>query len=370
MNRTKKLVAVLLLMSQLCTNAFAQTDISAKSAIVMDAYSNRILYEKDAYSLRPMASTTKIMTALIALERLSLDEVVTVSPFASSTEGSSVWLSPGEHMTVEDLLYALMLSSGNDAAVALAEHTAGNVGAFSVLMNERAREIGALHTNFTNPHGLPDDNHYTSAYDLALISSKAIKNPKFKAICSTKTKTVSWEGSQWKRKLSNHNKLLKNYEYAVGIKTGYTKKAGRCLVSAAEKDGQLLVAVTLSDPDDWNDHVNLLNECFDRYFSFTVFKKDDIAEKFVIDEEKNSYVNLLYGDTFKLSLTEEEKDMIRIENRINATLPIEKGQSVGVCSVYLSDKCLGSVDLVASESVKARNDFVSVFIKLLKGLMR
>lgn len=347
----------------------ADVVVSAESAIVIDANSRQVLFEKNAYSKMPMASTTKIMTALVAIEQLELDDVVTVSPFAASTEGSSIWLSPGEHMTVEDLLYGLMLSSGNDAATALAEHTAGSLEAFTLLMNKRAYEIGALNTNFTNPHGLPDDDHYTTSYDLAIISAEAIHNPLFRTICSTKTKTISWEGSQWNRSLSNHNKLLKMYDYAIGIKTGYTKKAGRCLVSAAEKDGQLLICVTLSASDDWNDHIKMLEYCFDKYKPFTVCKKGGSAGIYVSEDKDAEDVELLYDEDFTISVTESEIDCIELKNKVDIKYPVKAGQKIGVCEVYSSGNCIGCIDIVAANGSVVKKNLVSILIKLLKGLI-
>ncbi|MBQ7974347.1 MAG: D-alanyl-D-alanine carboxypeptidase [Clostridia bacterium] len=369
MNKYFKLVFTVIFLLFLPVKASADVDVSAESAIVIDANSRRVLFEKNAYSKKAMASTTKIMTALVAIDELELDDIVTVSPFAASTEGSSIWLSPGEHMSVEDLLYGLMLSSGNDAATALAEHTAGSVEAFTVLMNKKAREIGALNTNFTNPHGLPDDSHYTTAYDLALISAEAIHNSLFRTICGTKTKTISWEGSQWNRSLSNHNKLLKMYDYAIGIKTGYTKKAGRCLVSAAEKDGQLLIAVTLSAPDDWNDHIRLLDYCFDKYNSFTACKQGDSAGVYVPGDKDADKVGLIYKDNFTISVTENEIENIELKNKVDVKYPIKSGQKVGVCEVYFSDNFIGCIDIIAANDAVIKKNLVSILIKLLKGLI-
>ena len=194
--------------------------ISAKSAVLIDGVSGRVLYEHNSYEKLPMASTTKIMTGLLACESGKLDETVKVTPFASGTEGSSLWLKIGEKLTLEELTYGLMLKSGNDAAVAIAEYLGGSVDAFALLMNKRAREIGAVNTNFKNPHGLDSDGHYTTAYDLALIAREAMKNDTFRKIVSTKTYSIPMEGEKWDRALKNHNKLLWNYDGCNGIKTG------------------------------------------------------------------------------------------------------------------------------------------------------
>ncbi len=194
--------------------------ISAKSAVLIDGASGRVLYENNAYEKLPMASTTKIMTGLLACESGKLDKTVKVSAFASGTEGSSLWLKIGEKQTLENLTYGLMLKSGNDAAVAIAEHLARSVDAFALLMNKRAREIGAKNTNFVNPHALDAEGHYTTAFDLALIAREAMKNDKFREIVSTKTYSIPMEGENWDRALKNHNKLLWQYEGCTGIKTG------------------------------------------------------------------------------------------------------------------------------------------------------
>jgi len=194
--------------------------ISAKSAVLIDGASGRVLYEHNAYEKLPMASTTKIMTGLLACESGKLEKTVKASPFASGTEGSSLWLKIGEKLTLEELTYGLMLKSGNDAAVAIAEYLGGSIDAFALLMNKRAREIGAVNTNFVNPHGLDAEGHYTTAYDLALIARKAMKNDTFRKIVSTKTYSIPMEGEKWDRALKNHNKLLWRYEGCIGIKTG------------------------------------------------------------------------------------------------------------------------------------------------------
>ncbi len=194
--------------------------ISAQSAVLLDAHSGRVLYEYNAYEKLPMASTTKIMTGLLACESGKLNKHVKTSPFASGTEGSSLWLKIGEKQTLENLTYGLMLKSGNDAAVAIAEYLGGSTDAFALLMNKRAREIGAVNTSFKNPHGLDADGHYTTAYDLAMISREAMKNNKFREIVSTKTYSIPMQGEKWDRALKNHNKLLWQYEGCIGVKTG------------------------------------------------------------------------------------------------------------------------------------------------------
>lgn len=238
--------------------------VSARAAILIDAETGTLMYEKNANERLPMASTTKIMTALVALENACLSDIVTVPKEAVGVEGSSVCIEPGETLTVEELLYAMMLESANDAAAALAIHVGGSIDGFADMMNERANSIGLCDTSFANPHGLDAAEHYTSAHDLALIAAEAMKNEDFSRIVSTYRQRIP-HGEFGYRYLMNHNKLLKLYDGALGIKTGFTKKSGRCLVSAARRDGMTLIAVTLNAPDDWSDHTRLFDYGFENY---------------------------------------------------------------------------------------------------------
>lgn len=242
--------------------------LSAKSAILIDASDGRVLYEQNARVRMPMASTTKIMTALVALEHGEIDDVVEITADSVGVEGSSVYLRVGERMTLRELLYALMLASANDAATAIAIHIGGSVENFACLMNERAVGLGLRDTYFQNPHGLDADGHYTSAYDLALLTVEALKNRDFLTVVSTVEYRIGGTGGSNVRPLTNHNRMLRTYSGAIGVKTGYTKKSGRCLVTAAERGGLRLVAVTLSAPDDWNDHKKLLDFGFEYYRAY------------------------------------------------------------------------------------------------------
>ena len=247
--------------------------VQAESAILMDVNSKRVLYEKNADEPRPIASITKIMTAILAIEHGRLEDTVIVSPKASRMEGSSIYLRPGERVTLETLLYGLMLRSGNDAAIAIAEHLAGSEDNFAQLMNIKAWELGMDRTRFANPHGLHEEGHFSTARDMALLSSYALKNPVFQEIVKTKTKRVSWPGQEWQRSWLNKNKMLHYYPGADGVKTGYTRKSGRTLVSSATRANQQLVVVTLNDPDDWRDHMRLLDYGFSRYPARVLLKE-------------------------------------------------------------------------------------------------
>ncbi len=247
---------------------------SAYAAVLIDASSGAVLYTKNAHERLPMASTTKIMTALVVLENMPLDKTVTVPEEAASIEGSSMYLRANEKVTVETLLYGLLLESGNDAAHTLAVACSGSVEAFAEKMNERAEALGLRDTHFVNPHGLSADFHYTTAYELARITAEALQNETFRQMVSTVTKVVSATDGDLTRYFSNHNKLLRQYEGAIGVKTGYTKAAGRCLVGAAERDGSTFVTVTLNDGNDWADHAALLDHAFEHYRTVTVAEPD------------------------------------------------------------------------------------------------
>lgn len=255
MQAVKKIICALLL-TVLCMPVSGA--LSARSAVVMDADTGEVLFSYNADERLPMASTTKIMTALVALGEGNLDRTYTVKAEYAQVEGSSMYLQEGETLTLRDTLYGLMLSSGNDAAVAIAGEC-GGYDAFIQKMNDKASELGLTDTHFANPNGLPADDHYTTAHELAIITAAALRDPVFRQIVSTQSYTVG------ARTLTNHNRLLSSYEGAIGVKTGYTRAAGRCLVSAAERNGRTLIAVTLNDADDWNDHAALLDEGFAQY---------------------------------------------------------------------------------------------------------
>ena len=248
----------------------ALTGVSARGAVLMEAESGDVVFGQNENARLPMASTTKIMTALVALEHLPLSTVVTVSGEAVGVEGSSIYLVEGERLTLEELLYALLLESANDAAAAIAIAVAGSVEEFARLMNEKARTLGLKDTHFVNPHGLNHEEHYTTARELALVARAALSDPVFREICSSKRKVIPLHGGEGVRVLINHNKLLDTYEGCIGVKTGFTKKTGRCLVSAAMRDGVTLIAVTLNAPDDWRDHTAMLDYGFGLYRSVTL----------------------------------------------------------------------------------------------------
>ncbi|MFK0523235.1 D-alanyl-D-alanine carboxypeptidase family protein [Paenibacillus illinoisensis] len=272
----------------------------AQSAALIDVTSGRILYSKDGDKELRIASLTKIMTAIVAIEQGKLDDKVKVSSTAFAKEGSSLYLKLGEEMTLENMLYGLMLRSGNDAASAIAEHVGGSEEGFVLLMNQKAEEIGLKHSHFMNPHGLDADGHYSTANDLARLTAYALHNPVFKRIVATEDKSAPNPNESWEYSWHNKNKMLRLYEGADGVKTGYTKKAFRCLVSSATRNGQQLAAVTLNDGDDWNDHARMLD------FGFENFPLMEIAQK----EQPVANTDVITGRGFTYPLAESEKSAV------------------------------------------------------------
>ena len=294
------------------------------------------------------------MTALVAIENCPLDKVVTVSPEAVGVEGSSVYLYAGENITMESLLYALLLQSANDAAAAIAYEVAGGIDRFADLMNERASSLGLVDTHFKNPHGLDDEDHYTTARELAIIASEALKNDTFRRIVSTKRIIIPMQNGSSTRLLINHNRLLREYDDVIGVKTGYTKKCGRTLVSAAERDGVTLVAVTLCDGDDWRDHRAMLDYGFDLYEKVTLFDPDEPMFYIGVDGGTATSVGLkVRGDgTFAL-----RKDRGKIA--YEASFPfsvgsdIKEGQTLGKIVFYCGERKLGEFDLCTAGDARA-----------------
>lgn len=242
--------------------ASSAVDVSAQSAVLMCVNNGKILFSRNADMQLSMASTTKIMTSLIALEAATPEREITVTKEMVSVEGTSMGLLPDDKVSLKELVYGMLLQSGNDAANTVAYFIGGSHEGFAELMNKRAEEIGMKNTNFVTASGLDDDEHYSTAYDMALLASECIKNPEFVSICSQKTARLTYGNPPYSRMLTNHNKLLWMHSDVIGIKTGFTKKSGRCLVSAAKRGGVTLVAVTLNAPDDWNDHLSMIEYGF------------------------------------------------------------------------------------------------------------
>lgn len=341
--------------------------IDAEAACVLEMVSGDIVFSKRADKKMPMASTTKIMTAIVAIENECLDEIVTVSANAANQEGSSAYIEPNDEISIHDLLYGLMLNSGNDAAVAIAEHISGSVEEFSKLMNKKAKDIGAENTHFTNPNGLHDEEHYTTAYDLAQISRYALSNAEFCEIVSANGNTAKVLNTGRVIEYYNHNRLLKEYEGCIGVKTGFTKDAGRCLVSAAERDDLRFIAVTLNDPSDWEDHKIMLNDAFSEYEMVNVTEQG----------EEVNYLDfpLVYAKTLNVPAKKREsfktETVLHIPKSVKP--PVEYGDKLGYAEIFHDGKIIGKVDVLAGMSVYKetgfKNDAVKRFQRVLSKVL-
>lgn len=327
--------------------------VTADAAVVMDYETGEVLYGKNMHVQRPPASTTKIMTTILGIELGNLKDKVIASPRAASQEGSSIWLKAGETLTMEEMLYGIMLSSGNDASVAVAEHIAGNVEKFAELMNRKAKEIGAINTHFMNPNGLPNEQHLTTAYDLAMIMRYGMQYPIFRELNATKYKSIAWPGSEWDRGLRNHNKLLWMYADADGGKTGYTKAAGRCLISTAQRNGRRVIAVVLHADALWQDSIALLDYGLDAFSNLTLVKAGEVVHTIDIPKSQEKELKLVPARNFVITVPrgQESKARTEIQLRPNLQLPILAGQKVGVMELEVNGKRVGQVDLIAKESM-------------------
>ncbi len=341
------------------TAGAAAEKVSADSSLLLDSSSGRVLYAKNEEVRRPMASTTKIMTAIVALEEGNLGDIVTVSSRAAVVEGSSIWLEEGEKKTLEELVYGLLLCSGNDAAVAIAEHISGSVEKFALLMTSRCRELGAYNTRFRNPHGLDEDGHYTTAYDLALITRHALTIPKFKEIIGTKEKAISWPGHEWNRLLRNQNRLLELYPGGDGVKTGWTTPAGRCFVGSATRSGRQLIAVVLNAPNMWEDAMLLLDYGFNNYDFVKLFEKNTYLKKVPVVRGSKDMVKVMALDAYVLPLKDEEKAKVSYSFDIKSPIkaPVAKDTVLGSLSIYVDKELVGNMPLVAAEEIRKANMF-------------
>lgn len=332
-------------------DSLAELSSGGSACALAEVTTGRILYSENGGEKMHMASTTKVLTALVVLESCALDERVTIPKAAVGVEGSSIYLKENEVLTVEELLYGLMLRSGNDSAVALALHAAGSIENFAVMMNERAEKAGATSSNFTNPHGLHDDGHYTTSTDLVKIAAAAMRNADFKRIVSTKSVTVSGEP---KRYLQNKNKMLWNYEGATGVKTGYTRVAGRCLVAAAERDGCEYVAVALNTPPMWEKCAALLDKAFAEYEMHTLFER--VSPLVVpIENGRQTYAMVDMPQSPAYPLTRNEIDELVIKTELfPLCAPLSEGEVCGKISVSLRNELIFSADLFSICNIKAK----------------
>ena len=356
--------------------AFAQPDVSASCAALMVAETGELIYGKNEHDRRSMASTTKIMTSLLAIEALTPQRKITVSADMLNVEGTSMGLLPGDTVTLEGLVYGMLLQSGNDAANVTAITLGGNVENFVSMMNKRAGEIGMNDTHFETPSGLDSKEHYSTAYDMALLGCTAIKNPEFAAVCSQKSAVVCYGNPPYRRTLTNHNRLLRIYDDAVGIKTGFTKKSGRCLVSAARRDG-----VTLNAPDDWNDHSKMLEYGF------------SVVERHEADADMSAVSLKIAGgesETVPLKLSRplryisRKGKTVRTEQKISLKkfeyAPIEENTVVGSVELIIDGNVVDRAEILTAGGVQIRKivskepqkekSRIKKFIEKIKNILR
>ena len=320
--------------------------ISAQKAILVDGETGRVIYEKRADEKSLIASTTKIMTALIICEQCNVLDRMEIPKEAVGIEGSSMYLQEGEVLTLQELLYGMMLHSGNDAATALAIYCGGTVEGFAEMMNDKARMLKLTGSHFVNPHGLDAPDHYSTARDLATLARYAMENPIFAKTVSAKSVTI---GS---RCLTNHNKLLWRVDGADGVKTGYTKAAGRILVSSAQRQGRRLIAVTIEDGNDWADHAALYEQGFGQYSVRQIVKKGQILGRLQVFGGTEKEVELVSTEDFSYALHDGETPTIRLSQKGMAFAPVVEGCDAGFAYICIGDKAVGKVALEYAATVE------------------
>lgn len=353
------LLALLFTLFSFAVFSKSPLSISARSGVLYEPERGEFLFSKNADTPLPMASTTKIMTALVALSAFdNLDEKITVDERAVGIEGSSAYFRGGEIFTLYDLLHIMMLRSANDAAAQIAYSVSGDIPTFAELMNKTAGELGLKNTSFTNPSGLDDDNHYTTARELAIITAEAMKYDVFREIVSKRIYTATDLSSQKKCVYVNHNKLLVRYDGCIGVKTGYTKRSGRSLVSAAERDGVTLIAVTINAPNDWADHTALLDFGFSQLeFVNAVTAKDCELELPVVNSPKDSILVRPSGD-FGFVAHRGAKTELIYDLPKYLIAPIKSGDKVGKITVKADGVTVGEIDIIATSDVEKNKTFL------------
>lgn len=327
----------------------------AKSMVVIETTNNTVLYSKNENLKLPMASTTKIVTALTVIENCEdLDKIVTIPTNATNVEGSSIYLKKDEKYTIKELLYGLMLQSGNDAAMALAlEIGNGSIENFAQLMNDTAKNCGVENSNFVTPHGLDAKDHYTTANDLAIITSKALKNSVFKEIVSSKIYKLETNEFRKGRVFINKNKLLSSLEGCIGVKTGYTSKAGRCLVSACERDGMQVVCVVLNCRPMFEESLELINKAFSEYKKYDILPSYKFVTDVSVEDGKSSSLRLYNKKGFSVVSTEKDIDKYSViySYSKNVKAPIKKDEVLGRVEIYFDKTLIFSEDLCSIEKV-------------------
>lgn len=340
-------------------------EVMAKGAVVMEAESGRVLFEQNAHDRRAMASTTKILTSLIAMEQPNQDEYFTVDTAAIHVEGSSMGLKDGDQVSLKTLEYGMLLPSGNDAANAAAVRIAGSIPAFADMMNERAQLIGMENSHFVTPSGLDEDGHYSTAYDMALLAREAIANPDFREIAKCFTARIEFGNPPYARTLKNHNKLLNLYDYTIGVKTGYTGDAGRCLVTAAEKDGMTLIVVTLGASDDFNTHKNLYEFFYENYEMSDISGKiGEISIPLIAGREES--VKAVPTQALAAPLCENEYEnltkVVKADNFLYA--PVKKEDIIGTVEIYSGDKLVYQSPIRAVKEYELNKKNLSLWERL------
>lgn len=343
----RKILGFVLAVCLLCPSCLAAggPGVSASSAILMDAQSGRILYEKDAYTRRSIASTTKLLTALVAVESTpDLSRVVTITA-DHWAEGTSMYLKPGEEVTLEDLLYGLLLQSGNDAALAIATGCAGDVETFVEWMNQWAADLGMENSHFANPNGLDDEDHYSTAYDMALLARAVLENKTLSGIVATRSATRAG------RSLSNHNKLLWQYEGCNGMKTGYTTEAGRTLVSSATRNGQTLICVTLNAPNDWADHRALLDYGFEEWPLRQLVAGGKMLRMLPVTGSLIPQVQIMTAADAAYPLSAQEQVRVTVTLPETVSAPLSKGEAAGKMTFFLGEQVIGETELIYGAAI-------------------
>lgn len=328
--------------------------VAAKSAALMDVGSFRLLAGKNLHQRLPMASTTKVMTAILAIESGRWSETVVVSADACREEPSSIWLVPGEQITLEYLVYGLMLRSGNDAAHAIADFLGGSVAGFAQLMNAKAAQLGLQDTHFVNPHGLPDPDHYTSAYDLAKIAAYALQNKRFSEIVATRQIAIPSSECAPARVWYNKNRLLVTYSGADGVKTGWTRAAGYCLVASATRGQARAVAVVLDSPDDFGETARMLDFAFDNYQPQTIVTAGQFFGSVPVNHGTPPYVGAVAAESYTWPMREDEMAGCQTEVVVPDALsaPVRAGQQIGTVRVLRAGECLAEIPLVADQAAE------------------
>ena len=342
-----------------------ESDISAQSAIVIESQTGEIIWSKNCDKELPMASTTKIMTALVALQHCDIQKPVKISPLAVGIEGSSIYLYEGEELTMEQLLYAMLLESANDAAAAIAVEVGGSIEGFAQMMNKTAFEMGLTSTSFQNPHGLDSEGHHTTAKELAMIAREAMKNDTFRKIVSTYKTTIPLHKNQGTRLLVNHNKLLKSYEGAIGIKTGFTKKSGRCLVSAAERDGVEYICVTLNAPSDWNDHKKLLDFASSLYTRVTLCEVGEFTYSLPLSGACRDSVTVANSEALTVILPRDHKEIKCVFELPRFHMGgVVKGERLGTLIFTTGGETIATTPLRATDTVAADKNKSNLFKRI------